>query len=118
MTSIRTWSAALSIGAVLAIAGCEGSTASGTASRHLGVLLGVAGECSGAPGEPSHPVQVIVSRNGRVVIKQTKLGSHNFTFSVPAGRYRITTNQSYAIPVNVKVQPGKVAHASIESACA
>ena len=117
MASIRTWLAALSIGAVLATASCGGSTASATASRNLGVLLGVADQCSGLPKGPSHPVQVIVYRNGRVVVRQTKMGSHNFKFSLPAGRYRVTTNQSYAVPVTVKLRPGEVAHASVESAC-
>ena len=88
-----------------------------TARQHLGVLLGVAQQCSGLPGVPAHPVQVIVYRDGRVVVEQTKLGSHNFKFSLPAGQYRVTTNQSYAVPVDVRLQSGNVAHASVEAAC-
>jgi hypothetical protein len=118
MTGMRKWLAALCLGGALAIAGCGGLTASPPASRHLGVLLGVAEQCSGLPGAPSHPVQVIVYRDGRVVVKQTKLGSFNFKFSLPAGQYRVTTNQSYAVPVNVKLQSGQVAHASVVAACA
>jgi hypothetical protein len=101
----------------LAIASCGTSTTpSGTASPRFGELLGIAGECSGAPSAPPHAVQVIVYRDGHVVLKQSKLGSHSFKFSLPAGHYKITTNQSYVVPVNVNVRSGRVAHASVLAA--
>jgi hypothetical protein len=71
-----------------------------------------------APGlayRPARPVRVIVSRNGHVVVQQTKLGPHRFRFSLPSGEYRVTTDQSYVIPVNVVVHPGLVAHAAVLS---
>lgn len=103
----------LCLASALALAGCGGSTASPkTGSPHVGVLAGTAGECSGPADQPAHPVQVIVYRNGRVVVKQTKLGSHPYRFSLPPGKYRVTTNQSYVIPVNVAVHSGVVAHAA------
>lgn len=117
MATMRRWLAALCVASAFVIAGCGGSTPSPkAASPHLGVLLGVAGECSGLPGGPSHPVQVIVYRDNHVVVKQTKLGSHKFKFSLPAGQYRVTTNQSYVVPVNVTLQSGRVAHATVLSA--
>jgi len=120
MAGMRKRIAPLCVAGACAIAGCGGSTTSPKAATpHLGVLSGVAGECSGIPGPPpSHPVQVIVYRGSRVVYKQTELGSFNFKFSLPAGDYRVTTNQSYAVPVNVTVQSGRVARASVFSACA
>ncbi|MGO8863274.1 MAG: hypothetical protein ACLQRH_21295 [Acidimicrobiales bacterium] len=115
---MRKSAAALCVAGAFAVAGCEGSTTSPkTASPHLGALLGVAGECSGEPGAPSHPVQVIVYRGGRIVVKQTKLGSFNFKFSLPAGQYRVTTNQSGVVPVHVTLQSGGVAHASVFADC-
>lgn len=118
MARVRKSAAALCVAGAFAIAGCGGSTTSPkTASPHLGVLLGVAGECSGEPGAPSHPVQVIVYRGGRIVVKQTKLGSFNFKFSLPAGQYRVTTNQSGVVPVHVTLQSGGVAHASVFADC-
>jgi len=112
-TKLRKWMAPLLFAGALALAGCGGSTASPkTASPHLGVLAGTAGECSGLSNQPAHPVQVIVYRSGHVVVKQTKLGSHPYRLSLPPGKYRVTTNQSYVIPVNVVVYSGLVAHAA------
>ena len=114
---MKTWLTALVAGGSVAIAGCGGLTTPPMPSRPLGVLSGVADECSGLPGAPPHPVQVIVYRNGELVTSQTKLGSHHFKFSLPAGNYRVTTNQSYAVPVNVELESGQVAHASVYSSC-
>jgi hypothetical protein len=116
MAYMRKLLGVLCIGVALAIAGCGSSTAP-RANPHLGALSGEAVQCSGLPGGPPYPVQVVVYRGRRVVVRQTKLGSHRFKLALPAGQYRVTTNQSYAIPVNVKVQSGQVAHASIEAAC-
>ena len=100
------------------IVSCGASmTSPKAASPRLGVLLGVAGKCTGDPGAPSHPVQVIVNRDGRVAFRQTKLGSFSFKFSLPAGQYKVTTNQSGVVTVNVTVQSGRVAHASMFANC-
>jgi hypothetical protein len=117
---MRQGPAAVCVAAAFVIAGCGGSTTSPKApSPRFGVLSGVAGECSGIPGPPpSHPVQVIVYRGSRVVVKQTKLGSFNFKFSLPAGQYRITTNQSGVFPVDVNLRSGGVTHASVFADCA
>jgi hypothetical protein len=112
------WLAILSVAAGFAVAGCGGATTSPkAASPHARLILGLAGECAGAPGAPSHPVQVMVYRDGRIVIKRTKLGSFNFKFHLPAGQYRVTTNQSGATPVDVTLQSGRVAHASVFADC-
>jgi hypothetical protein len=116
MANTRMWLGALCVGGALAVASC-GSSTTPRASPHLGALLGEADQCSGLPGGPAYPVQVIVYRGRHVVVRQTKLGSHRFKFALPAGQYRVTTNQTYAVPVNVKLQSGQVAHASIEAAC-
>jgi hypothetical protein len=87
------------------------------ATPHLGVLAGTAGECSGPPDQPAHSVQVIVYRGSRVVENQTKLGSHTFRFSLAPGIYRVTTDQSYVIPVNVVVHSGVVARAAVYAYC-
>jgi hypothetical protein len=81
------------------------------------VLTGMAAECSGPANLPAHPVQVIVYRGSHVVVRQTKLGSHPFRFSLPAGRYTVTTNQSYAVPVTVTLNSGGIASAEVGSAC-
>ena len=115
MVRMRKGLLALPVAAVFVIAGC-GGTSPKTAATHAGVLEGVAGECSGPPGLPAHPVQVIVYRDSRVVVKQTTLGTHQFKFSLPAGQYRVTTNQSYVVPVSVTLQSGRTAHAAVLSA--
>ena len=38
-----------------------------------------------------------------------------FTFALPAGRYRVTTNQSAAVPVRVTLSAKGSAHASVLS---
>ena len=112
MANMRKLLGVLCIGGALAIAGCGTSTAP-TASPRLGALLAEADQCSGPPGEPAYPVEVIVFRDRHVLVRQTKLGSHRFKSLLPPGRYRVTTNQSYAVPLNVEVRTGQVAHASI-----
>jgi len=114
MARMTKWAAALCIGSALVIASCGDSTAP---TPSLGWLSGEADQCSGLPGGPAHPVQVIVYRDNQVVVRQTKLGSHRFRFALSPGRYRVTTNQSYAVPVTVTVHSGQVAHASILAAC-
>jgi hypothetical protein len=112
-TTLMTWWGLLLFAGALALAGCGGTTtSSNSASQHLGVLAGTAGECSGLSDQPAHPVEVIVYRSGHVVVRQTSLGAHPYRFSLPPGKYRLMTNQSYVIPVNVVVHSGEVAHAA------
>jgi len=84
---------------------------------HRGVLDGIAGECTGIANLPAHPVQVIVYRGSHVVIRQSQLGSHPFSFSLPPGKYRVTTDQSYVTPVNVTVSSDQITHAAVLSSC-
>jgi hypothetical protein len=115
---MRRWTVPLALVAAVALGGCGGLTAATKAETpHPGVLAGTAGECSGLPDQPAHPVRVIVYRGSRVVENQTKLGSHPFRFSLAPGKYRVTTDQSYVIPVNVVVHSGVVAHASVFADC-
>jgi hypothetical protein len=117
MARMTKWATALCIGSALVIASCGNSTAPTVASPNFGWLSGEADQCSGLPGGPAHPVQVIVYRGKQVALRQTQLGSHRFRFPLSPGRYRVTTNQSYAVPVTVTVHSGQVAHASISAAC-
>ena len=112
------WVAAAGVVCAIALAGCSSSPTSPEAvSPHPGVLSGLADECTGAPGMPHHSVEVIVYRDSRVVGKQTKIGSFNFKFSLPPGRYKVTTDQSGMIPKNVAVQSGDISHAPIYADC-
>jgi hypothetical protein len=111
------WIVPFCLAGALALAGCGASTASSKpATPHLGVIAGTAGECSGPPGQPAHPVEVIVYRGSHIVDNQTKLGSHPFRFSLAPGNYRVTTDQSYVVPVDVVVHADAVAHAAVLSA--
>jgi hypothetical protein len=76
--------------------------------------VGDAGECSG-PAEAPHPVQVIVHRGKRVVRRQTGLGPHRLKFALPAGRYRVSPDQSAAVLVKVSLSAHASAHASVLS---
>jgi hypothetical protein len=111
---VGKWVVPVCIAGGVVVAGCGHSTSPGSVSPRLGVLSGVAGECSG-PAETPHPVQVIVYRGTRVVRRQTGLGPHKFTFALPAGRYTVTTNQSAAVPVKVTLSANGSAHASVLS---
>jgi len=52
---------------------------------------GMAEQCSGLPGQPTHQIKVIVYRDHRVVAHQAKLGSHAYRFSLPPGQYEVTS---------------------------
>ena len=107
----------VSVVAALALAGCGNSmTTNKPASPRFGALTGVAEECSGLAKSPARPVQVIVYRGSEVVVKQTKLGSHSFRFSLPAGKYTVTTNQSAVVPVTVTLRAGGIANAGLVNA--
>jgi hypothetical protein len=115
----RRWRLAL-LGAVcaLALVACGGGAASPAPSGQTpGVLAGTAVECSGPAGLPSHPVEVVVSSDGHVVLRQTRLGSHRFRFSLPPGRYRVTTDQSAVVPVTVTIRSGRTADVEVVSSC-
>ena len=100
----------------ISLAGCGGSSTSPTVpSLYRGLLVGTAGECSGPADQPARPVQVIVFRGSHVVVEQTKLGSHPFRFSLPRGRYRVTSNQSFVVPVNVVLHSGRIARVAVLS---
>lgn len=112
------WLAVLCCACALAVSGCGGPISVPQATgQQPGVLTGVAGQCSGPAAQPKEPVEVIVYRGDRVVAKQTKLGSHEFRFSMPAGRYRVTTNQSYVMPVDVTLHSGRMSRVSVFANC-
>ena len=112
------WLAALCVAGAVVVTGCGGPTSIPIeAPPPHGVLSGVAEECTGPINLPDKPVQVVVSRDHHVVVEQTKLGSHGFTFSLPAGKYLVTSNQSYVVPVKVTLQAGRVAHVSVRADC-
>jgi hypothetical protein len=119
-STVRFWIVPLCLVTVtLPSAACGGTTGSPkTTVPRLGVLTGIAGECAGPAGQPAHPVQVTVYQGSHIIVEQTRLGSHTFRFSLPAGKYWVTTDQSYVIPENVVLHAGLVAHAAVlSSAC-
>jgi hypothetical protein len=109
--------AAVSFCLALCITGSGNAAATSKPETMPGIITGLAQQCTGAPGEPKHPVQVILLRGSEVVVRRTKLGSHTYRFSEPPGRYKVTTNQSYVIPVKVTLRSGHVAHADLLSDC-
>jgi hypothetical protein len=82
-----------------------------------GFITGTADMCSGAPGQPPHNVQARLLQDNRIVGHQTYPGNHAFRFSVAPGRYTVTSDQSYAALVHVKVSPGETVHVEDYSSC-
>jgi hypothetical protein len=96
---------------------CGSTSAIPNTAAPRGLITGTADMCSGAPGQPSHNVQARLLQDDRVVDHQTYLGNHVFRFSVAPGRYTVTSDQSYAVPVRVKVRPGEAVHVEVYSDC-
>ena len=111
------WTTGLLLGLMIVLAACGSTSASPKASVRRGVITGTADMCSGAPGVPPHNVQTRLLEGKRLVGRETFLGSHVFRFSVVPGRYTVTSDQSYAMPVQVTVQPGEAVHVEVYSAC-
>ena len=112
-----TW---VCVAGAIALAGCGNSVPTASTKDtgpSSGVLRGAAAECAGPARLPAHPVQVIVYRGSQVVVRQTKMGTHNFRFTLPPGRYKVTTNQSAAFPVTVTLRAGGTANAVVGSGC-
>ncbi len=81
------------------------------------MITGMAEQCSGLPGQPTHQIKVIVYRDHRVVAHQAKLGSHAYRFSLAPGQYEVTSDQSYVVPANVSLRQGQLVHADLISSC-
>jgi hypothetical protein len=111
------WAMGLVVGSSMVLAACGGTSGSPNASPRPGVITGIADMCSGAPGAPPHNVQVRLLDGKRLIAHQTYFGNHIFRFSVPAGRYTVTSDQSYATPVQVAVQSGEAVHIEVYSTC-
>jgi hypothetical protein len=77
----------------------------------------MAEQCSRLPRQPAHQVEVSVYKDHRVVAHQAKLGSHTYRFSLPAGQYEVTTDQSYVVPANVPLRQGQLVHGDLISGC-
>jgi hypothetical protein len=106
--------------AVLAVwlAGCgSASTTPGVSRAVHGEVTGLAQQCAGLPRARPYPVEVTLRKGGRLLARQTKLGSHTYRFSEPPGTYVVTTNQSYVVPVKVRLRAGQVVHADLWAAC-
>jgi len=106
--------------AVLAVslAGCgRASTTPGIAAKVHGQVTGLAQQCAGLPRARPYPVEVTLRRGDRLLARQTQLGSHTYRFSEPPGTYVVTTNQSYVVPVTVRLRAGQVVHADLWAAC-
>jgi hypothetical protein len=77
----------------VAVVGCGSTSATPSVAKpHHGVITGMAQQCSGPPGQPAHPVTVILYRDNRIVIQQNGLGSHTYRLLVPPGEYEVTTD--------------------------
>jgi len=100
-----------------ALAGCGGTSATPVAVQRQGVITGEADQCSGPAGQPARQVRAIVYRDQQIVAEQTKFGSFAYRFLLSPGQYRVTTDQSYAVPVNVSLRQGQLVHADLISSC-
>ena len=107
----------LFLGLMIALAACGNTNAGPNASVPRGFITGTADMCSGAPGEPPHNVQARLLQGKRLVGQKTYLGNHMFRFSVDPGRYTVTSDQSYATPVQVTVRAGQTVHVEVYSSC-
>ena len=100
------------------LAGCgRASTTPRVSTTVDGEVTGLAQQCAGLPRARPYPVEVTLRKGGRLLARQTKLGSHAYRFSEPPGTYVVTTNQSYAVPVTVRLRAGQVVHADLWAAC-
>ena len=97
-------------------AGCGGTSTQGSGTNP-GSVTGIAAMCSGPAGLPPHLVVAKLLQGKRVVALQTHLGNRSFRFLVPPGKYIVTSDQSYAVPVQVTVRSGTATHANVFSAC-
>jgi hypothetical protein len=110
----------LLVTAVVAVglAGCgRGPTIPRVSATVEGEVTGLAQQCAGLPRARPHPVEVTLRKGDRLLARQTGLGSHTYRFSVPAGTYVVTTNQSCVVPVTVRLRARQVVHADLWAAC-
>ena len=103
---------------VVSLPGCgRASTTPNVSAPVDGEVTGLAQQCTGPAKALPFPVEVTVRRGGRLLARQTRLGSHAYRFSEPPGTYVVTTNQSYVVPVTVHLRAGQVVHADLWAAC-
>jgi len=106
--------------AVLAVslAGCgRPSTIPRVSATGDGEVTGLAQQCAGLPRARPHPVEVTLRNSDHVLARHTGLGSHTYRFSEPPGTYVVTTNQSYVVPVTVRLRARQVVHADLWADC-
>jgi hypothetical protein len=106
--------------AVLAVslAGCDRASTTPRVSTTVdGEVTGLAQQCTGLPRARPSPVEVTLRGGNRLPARETELGSHTYRFSEPPGSYVVTTNQSYVVPVTVRLRAGRVVHADLWAAC-
>ena len=102
----------------VSLAGCgRASTTPKVTTPVDGEVTGLAQQCAGLPRARPSPVEVTVRKGGRLLARETQLASHVYRFSEPAGTYVVTTNQSYVVPVTVRLRAGRVVHADLWAAC-
>ena len=102
----------------VSLAGCgSASTTPRVSTTVHGEVTGLAQQCTGLPRARPTPVEVTLRRDDRLLARQTQLGSHAYRFSEPPGTYVVTTNQSYVVPVTVRLRAGRVVHADLWAAC-
>lgn len=110
----------LLVTAVLAVslAGCGGPSTIPTVSAIVdSEVTGLAQQCAGPARARPFPVKVTLRKGDYVLARQTGLGSHTYRFSEPPGTYVVTTNQSYVVPVTVRLRVRQVVHADLWAAC-
>src|ERR1039458_6665467 len=86
-----------------------------------GILTGVAAPCVGLATTAEYarlPVEVAVNEGSRTVVSETVTGRHTYRFTVPPGRYTISSDEFQA-PLNVRVvlHSGKTDHVDLMPAC-
>jgi hypothetical protein len=102
----------------VSLAGCgRASTTPRVATTVQAEVTGLAQQCTGLPRARPSRVEVTLRLGDRLLARQTKLGSHAYRFSEPPGTYVVATNQSYVVPVTVRLRAGRVVHADLWAAC-
>jgi uncharacterized protein with FMN-binding domain len=86
-----------------------------------GNLVGIAAPCVGLATTAEYaslPVEVAVDEGENAVVRETVTGRHTYRFTVPPGRYTISSDQ-FQVPLNVRVvlRSGQTKHVDLIPNC-
>ena len=116
MTSRALWSIPVMVGALLAACG------GGASTSPSGVIAGVAQPCVGAYMTKAQfadlPVLVTIAQASHTIATQTVRGSHIYVFTLPPGRYVVSSDAlGGAPPARVNLRAGEVLRTNLGSMC-